>query len=310
MPREGPDGGEPNVDELMRAAGLSRQPATSASPRSSTTSASHTAALREPAGSAARCRDRAAAEQRTAALSTRRKVTTQHGTLDPSSRVRLKPTTARHFTGDTLFDRVARVVCEANCLPRKELYESWEIARRTRRRFRGGRVVDLACGHGLVAHLMLLLDDTSEAALCVDRRVPQSAAQLSEAMLRAWPRLAGRITYEQRPVEEITLQHDDVVVSAHACGALTDLVLARAVAAGANVAVLPCCHDEDTCDAGALDGWVDVSLAIDATRARWLAAQGYSVYTQLVPATITPKNRLLMGERRPDVPTPDETSTG
>ena len=225
-------------------------------------------------------------------------MTSERSSFDPSSRVRLKPTTARHFTGDTLFDRVARVVCEANCLPRKELYESWEIARRTRRRFRGGRVVDLACGHGLVAHLMLLLDDTSEAALCVDKRMPGSAAQLSSALVRAWPRLAGRITYEQRSVEDIALREDDVVVSAHACGALTDVVLARAVAAGARVAVLPCCHDEDTCDAGALEGWVDVSLAIDTTRAHRLAAQGYAVYTQLVPETITPKNRLLMGERR------------
>jgi len=227
-------------------------------------------------------------------------VTNQTSSLDPSSRVRLKPTTARHFTGDTLFDRIARVVCDANCLPRKELYESWEIARRTRRRFRGGRVVDLACGHGLVAHLMLLLDDTSESALCVDKRVPKSAAHLSEAMLRAWPRLAGRITYEERPVQDVPLHEDDVVVSAHACGALTDVVLARAVAASAKVAVLPCCHDEDTCDAGSLEGWVDVSLAIDTTRAHRLAAQGYAVYTQLVPETITPKNRLLMGERRLD----------
>lgn len=218
--------------------------------------------------------------------------------LDPSSRVRLKPTTVHHFSGDTLFDRVARVVCEANCLPRKELYESWEVARRTRRRFRGGRVVDLACGHGLVAHLMLLLDDTSEVALAVDKCLPESAARLSTALVRAWPRLAGRITYEQRPAEEVRIREDDVVVSTHACGALTDVVLGLSVAAGARVAVLPCCHDDETCDTGALEGWVDLSLAIDTTRAHRLSAEGYSVYTQLVPATITPKNRLLMGERR------------
>lgn len=218
--------------------------------------------------------------------------------LDPSSRVRLKPTTARHFTGDSLFDRIARVICEANCLPRKELYESWEVARRTRRRFRGGRVVDLACGHGLVAHLMLLLDDTSEAALCADKRLPPSASQLASAMTRAWPRLADRVSYVQCKIEDVELRSDDVVVSTHACGALTDVVVARAVAAGARVAVLPCCHDEDTCDVGTLAGWVDVSLAIDATRAQRLASQGYDVHTQLIPEAITPKNRLLMGSRR------------
>lgn len=219
--------------------------------------------------------------------------------LDVSSRVRLKPATAKHFTGDTLFDRIARVVCEANCLPRKELYESWEVARRTRRRVRGGRIVDLACGHGLVAHLMLLLDDTSERAICIDRRIPESASHLSAALVAAWPRLAGRITYEERSLDDVPLGMGDVVLSIHACGALTDRVLALATAARARVAVLPCCHDAGTCDAGSLDGWLDVSLAIDVTRARWLVAQGYEVTTQRVPAAITPKNRLLIGAPGP-----------
>lgn len=220
-------------------------------------------------------------------------------TFDPSSRVRLKPTTAKHFTGDTLFDRIARVVCEAECLPRKELFESWEVARRTRRRFRGGRVVDLACGHGLVAYVMLLLDDTSPSALCVDRRIPKSAERMRSGLLTAWPRLEGRIVYEERSITDVALDPTDVVVASHACGALTDVVLDRAVAAGARVAVLPCCHDEDTCDAGGLEGWTDLALAIDVTRARRLVERGYDVHTQLVPEAITPKNRLLLGSPKP-----------
>jgi hypothetical protein len=216
--------------------------------------------------------------------------------LDPHARTKLKPSTARHFTGDTLFDRVARVVCEADCLPRKELYESWEVARRTRRRFRGGRVVDLACGHGLVAWLLLLLDDTSDAALAVDRTIPPSAPRVGDVIVRAWPRLASRVTFEQKRVEDVPLGPGDVVVSAHACGALTDLVLARAAEARARVVVLPCCHDEVTCDAGGLGGWMDAPLAIDVTRARRLAERGYAVHTQTIPEAITPKNRLLFGE--------------
>lgn len=215
--------------------------------------------------------------------------------FDVSSRVRLKPTTAKHFTGDTLFDRIARVVCEAGCLPRKELYESWEVARRTRRRFRGGRIVDLAAGHGLVAHLMLLLDDASPTALCVDRRIPKGARAVSDVLVRAWPRLEGRVLYEEGDVGAVPLGPDDLVLSIHACGALTDLVLDRAVQGGARVAVLPCCHDEETCDTGGLDAWMELGLAIDATRAHRLAARGYEVTTHLVPAAITPKNRLLLG---------------
>ena len=188
------------------------------------------------------------------------------------------------------------MVCAADCLPRKELYESWELARRARRRFRGGRVVDLACGHGLVAHLMLLLDDSSESAVAVDTRLPPSAAKIAAAISAEWPRLAGRIAMRESSIGEIEIHPGDLVVSAHACGALTDDVIDRAIAARARVVVLPCCHEKATCDAGGVDGWVDAPLAIDMTRAARLRASGYAVYTHLIPATITPKNRLLMGD--------------
>ncbi len=213
-----------------------------------------------------------------------------------SSRVKLTPRSAPHFQGETLFDRIGRTVCEADCLPRKELYESWELARRARRRFRGGRVVDLACGHGLLAHLMLLLDDTSGSAIAVDMKLPPSAAKIAEAMVREWPRLAGRVRLEARAIDDIEVQAGDLVVSSHACGALTDDVLSAAIAARARVVVLPCCHEKATCDRGGVDGWVDAALAIDMTRAARLRASGYAVYTQCIPAAITPKNRLLMGE--------------
>lgn len=216
--------------------------------------------------------------------------------FDPGSRVKLGLRQLERFQGDTLFDRVARVVCEAECLPRKELYESWEVARRARRRFRGGRVIDLACGHALVAHLLLLLDDRSASAIAVDLRIPESAARLAEGIARAWPRLAGRVELVQSAIDAVPIEAGDLVVSAHACGALTDRVLARAVAASARVVVLPCCHDESTCDTGGLGGWMDAALAIDATRAGRLRAAGYAVHTQTIPYEITPKNRLLLAE--------------
>ncbi|MCH3710085.1 hypothetical protein LZC18_10085, partial [Campylobacter coli] len=86
-----------------------------------------------------------------------------------SSKDRLTTYDLDRFPGGTLFNRIARAVCQAGCLPRKELYEAWEVARRTRRRFRGGRVVDLAAGHGLLAQVMLLLDDSSPEAVAVDQ---------------------------------------------------------------------------------------------------------------------------------------------
>src|SRR5260221_12296015 len=115
--------------------------------------------------------------------------------LDPSSKSRLNVQALARFQGDTLFDRVARAVCAAGCLPRKELYEAWEMARRVRRRFRGGRVVDLGGGHGLLAQLMLLLDDSSPGAVVVDKALPPSSAALHDALIQVWPRLTGRVAF-------------------------------------------------------------------------------------------------------------------
>jgi methyltransferase family protein len=220
------------------------------------------------------------------------------GSFSPSSRGRLTDRDLDRFPGETLFDRVARAVCHAGCLPRKELYEAWEVARRARRVFRGGRVVDLAAGHGLLAQLLLVLDDSSPAALAIDKTLPASTPRLRDALVEAWPRLAGRVSFVEGPLERVEIQPGDLVVSSHACGALTDLVLERAGAAGARVAVLPCCHDRAVSDAGVLTGWVDPALAIDIRRAQRLEQRGYDVRTQTIPAEITPKNRLLMGAPR------------
>jgi hypothetical protein len=226
--------------------------------------------------------------------------------FDPSSRTKLTRRDRERFPDDTLFHRLGRVVCEAECLPRRELFEAWEVARRTRRRFRGGRVVDLACGHGLVAHVMLLLDDTSPSALAADVRLPPSAAPLADAIARAWPRLAGRVTLAEQAIDDVAIGEGNVVVATHACGALTDAVVTRAIAARAKVALLPCCHDEETCDAGGLRGWLGLELAVDATRAARLRANGYAVQTQVIPRAITAKNRLLLAAPEVRVPSGDD----
>src|SRR6186997_2820650 len=180
-----------------------------------------------------------------------------------SSRGRLTDYDLGRFPDDTLFHRLARAVCHAGCLPRKELYEAWEMARRVRRLFRGGRVVDMGGGHGLLAQVMLLLDDSSPDALVIDTALPPSSAKLHDALVGAWPRLKGRVTFAAGSMDGIKIFDTDIVVSSHACGALTDLVLARAAVARARVAVLPCCHDLDAGDDGGLTGWVDGALAID-----------------------------------------------
>lgn len=212
--------------------------------------------------------------------------------FSPGSRNRLTERDLPRFPGESLFDKVARAVCRAGCLPRKELYEAWEVARRVRRKHRGGRVVDVACGHALAAHLMLLLDDSSPHAIAIDPDPPPSSARIAEVLVETWPRLADRVTIRTARLAEVTLEPADVVISIHACGSLTDDVLAAAIAARARVAVLPCCHEHVSLP---LAGWLGDALALDVRRAHRLEAAGYAVATQTIDPAITPKHRLLIG---------------
>jgi hypothetical protein len=215
--------------------------------------------------------------------------------FSPGSSGRLTDRDLDRFPDDSLFHRLARAVCHAGCLPRKELYEAWEVARRVRRLFRGGRVVDVAGGHGLLAHVMLLLDDSSPHAVVIDKNVPPSSTRLRDALVAAWPRLDRRVDLVTGTLDAAEIVATDLVVSSHACGTLTDRVIERAVAVGARVAVLPCCHDLARSDSGDLSGWLDGPLAIDVVRAERLRQSGYQIWTQTIPDAITPKNRLLLG---------------
>lgn len=214
---------------------------------------------------------------------------------DLSSKKKLRPGAQRHYPGDSAFDKIARVVCRAGCIPRKELYESWEFAKRVRRHLRGSRVIDLACGHGLVAYTLAVIMPSKPEVLAVDRRLPPSATTLGTFMEAEWPDLAQRVTRRQADLRTFEARKDDIVVSAHGCGSLTDRVLDVALAARADVAVLPCCSDHSHLDHGGLDGWLGADLAIDVVRALRLRDEGYKVWTQTIADEITPKNRLLLG---------------
>lgn len=216
--------------------------------------------------------------------------------FSPSSRARLTPHDVGRFPGDGLFDRLGRALCSAECLPRRELFEAWEFARRVRRRFKGGRVIDIAGGHGLLAHVLLLLDRSSPDAVVIDRVLPSSHAAVHTALTAAWPSLAGRVTFIAADLGNVAITGEDLVVSSHGCGALTDAVLQRASEVRARVAVLPCCHVVSRAGADAIAGWVDEALAMDIRRAVRLEQHGYRVWTQHIPQSITSKNRLLLAE--------------
>mgnify|MGYP001554087701 FL=1 len=160
---------------------------------------------------------------------------------------------------------------------------------------RGGPVVELAAGHGLLAAIMIILDDSTEYATCVDIQQPPSHATLLAILEKKWPRLQGRVRFAESRIEDSEIPPNALLASVHACGSLTDQVLDLAIGHQCRVAVLPCCHDLEKCDTGNLLGWMEGPLAVDATRAARLRNAGFEVQTAAIPQDITPKNRLLMG---------------
>jgi hypothetical protein len=222
----------------------------------------------------------------------------------PGSRNKLSPSHARLYPGEGLLDTLGRAICTVDCLPRKELHEAWEMATRIRTWLGSTptkRVVDLCAGYGLLAQVLLLLDaNTRSTALAVDIRLPKNHVLVHSAVIARFPNLADRVTFQRGRLEDVSLGVDDVVVSSHACGALSDAVLRRAAAVGARVALLPCCH---------LTRWrpdladrADPAACIDEERGMWLVERGYEVTVDAIPANISEKNRLLLGRPRAATP--------
>jgi len=228
--------------------------------------------------------------------------------MHPGSSNRLNQRHLDRFIGDTLFAKLARTVCRAECLPRKELFETWEVAKRIRRRFRGGPIFDFGAGHGLLAWTLLLLDDSSNIAYCVDPARAPSFDTLSRCLIERWPHLAGRALYLSEDAAEVEIEPGALLVSAHACGTLADVILGRAISGSHRVAVLTCCHDRNRCDTGGLEGWLPIGLAVDATRVARLRGAGFVVHTTTIPQEITPMNRLLLASPRERPPLKPKTS--
>jgi hypothetical protein len=210
------------------------------------------------------------------------------------SRHKLTPWHAHLYSGDTVLDALGRALCTARCLPRKELHEAWELAALVRAQFTGvRRIVDLCCGFAVLPHVMLLLDDdVTTHALAVDVKLPQNHLRVHQAITAAFPQLRGRVQFTQAPLDRVALQEGDLVVSVHACGALTDAVLAHAAAAHVPVAVLPCCHV--TRFRADLVDVADPANVIDDERAARMTTGGYRVISERIPEAVSPKNRVLL----------------
>jgi hypothetical protein len=214
-----------------------------------------------------------------------------------------------------LFVDVADTVCSTSVLPRKELFEAWEVASRIDTAFPSVPVVaDLAAGHGLLAWILVLLGAARGArrrAVCVDTRLPDSALTLSSAFIARWPELEASVQYVEGSLDTVSAEPGEAVfASLHACGPLSDMVIEKAVVSGCPLALMPCCHSLRKQPLPPLAGLDRATLermaaalgqsdAIDACRVAALRGRGYSVEQQYISSEITPYNRLILAHPSP-----------
>lgn len=219
-----------------------------------------------------------------------------------SSTSRLSPHSGREtFGGTSLPDRCARALVEAYALPVKEIVESFEMFERVRDVARKPTMIDLCAGHGLLGVVFAAFERSVERVVLIDRATPKNHERVMAAMAEVAPWVKKKV--ERRTVDaegwEAAVKEvgeEAAVVSAHACGELTDQVLAAAVSSRLPVAVMPCCYPWRTCPGpDVLRGALGVELAHDVDRTYRLERQGYRVLWRRIPESITKMNRIIVG---------------
>ena len=210
------------------------------------------------------------------------------GTLDPHF--------LRHFTGAGLLDRFGRALAERSAVRVKEWLEACEFFGRVRRRVRAPVVADIAASHGLVGALYALFERSVAEVRWIDRSVPESRAAVLAAAVEVAPWAAAKLRADDGWLAErgAALPAGAALVAVHACGALTDDVLALAIARGGPVAVLPCCRPHGRSPApAAVARALGGDTGFDVDRTYRLERAGYTVRWDAISAAITPMNRVI-----------------
>ena len=219
-----------------------------------------------------------------------------------------------------------------NKLKRKELFEAYEVAclvrRQTRRQnsnnthYAPDTVVDLCAGCGLLG-LFLALMWPQAKVIAMDRRQSAVSLKLSDCAIRCWPQLKHRFVWKvcdlrRKPVDNaaqsISLPSNCIVVACHACGLLTDEVIAAACSESLRPMVLvPCCYATHPkmgpkvspnpghpCHSWERLPWLKEGAvnqqgckAIDDARVSFLKGQGYEVCLDHVDPQITRYNKAI-----------------
>ena len=209
-------------------------------------------------------------------------------------------TARRFFAANRLQDKLARALGTEGVLPVKEVLECCEFFERIREHTRAAVVADLCCGHGLLGLLFALFERGTREVILSDGRIPDSQARVIECICRLAPWVREKVRVHRMGIDQVdkVLPEDVSVVSAHACGLLTDACIDLAIRKHGAIGVLPCCHPERLCPGPpAVRHALGVRLAFDIERTYRLEHAGYRVRWSEIPSEITPMNRVLVAGR-------------
>jgi hypothetical protein len=207
---------------------------------------------------------------------------------------------ATYFADNTLQNRLVRALAAERLLPIKEVLESFEFFARVRKQTRAGCVADLCCGHGLIGVLFAMFEKRVERVMLADRVQPPSRLKLIEIATEIAPWIEPKIknvTAKLAPGGS-TVPLGTAVVSAHACGVLSDLCIEIAIESGGPLAILPCCYPKSACEAPqSLVKALGLRTAFDVDRTYRLESAGYLVRWTSIPSAITPMNRIICARK-------------
>jgi hypothetical protein len=219
--------------------------------------------------------------------------------IAPAGRSRLLPARLvdEWFSSDSMVDKLIREIAADRGTSLKEILEAFEFFGYVRRRMRAHTVAELCAGHGLVGLLFAVFEPTVLHVKLLDRRRPNSFVNLLHCIARVAPWVEEKVTYLEADLEAVTrfLEPATPLVSAHACGSLTDICIDAAVELGSPVAVMPCCYDpRDTRSPEVLSRQLGYRTATDVGRTYRLEQAGYHVRWGGIHKSITPMNRIIL----------------
>ena len=220
--------------------------------------------------------------------------------------------TDKHFASDTLQDKFLRALAHSRLMSIKEVFETFELFARVRRPTKSPVMADLCCGHGLLGILFAIFERKVTNVFLVDKCENESRINLIDVATSVAPWVADKLKPQVASIEtegEWTNSNSKTaIVSAHACGELTDRCIEIAIKTNGPLAILPCCYPKAGCRAPlAIQTQFGLTAAFDIDRTFRLESAGYQVRWTEIPRQITPMNRVLYA--RPKTTTASNLNT-